>query len=161
MLHTSHSLCRLLSILGVTFTTLFTGSLPVMSQSNNRAAALSAASQDLNLMSPDVDLPNIGSDAFATGIRAYLYGYPLVLMGVTERVVTSVPDSTSVVGRAPINQFSFAQELSKASYTDVVLPSTTTMYGSAFLDLHNEPIVLHIPNIQNRFFIFQLLDGLD
>lgn len=159
MLHTSSSLCRLLSTFSVTFTTLFIGSLPVMSQSNTRAAAASAVSADLSLLSPNVDLPNIGSDAFATGIRAYLYGYPLVLMGVTERVVTSVPDSTSVMGRAPVNQFSFAQELPKASYTDVVLPSTTTMYGSAFLDLHNEPIVLHLPNIQNRFFIFQLLDA--
>jgi hypothetical protein len=147
-------LCRLLSIASVICTTLFIGSMPMTPQS-----ATSAASKRPNFLSPNVDLPNLGSGPFATGIRAYLYGYPLVLLGVTERVVTSVPDSTSILGRAPVNQFSFAQQLPNASYTDVVLPSTTTLYGSAFLDLHDEPIVLHVPNIRNRFFIFQLLDA--
>ena len=131
----------------------------MMSKANASSSAAAASITTPNFLSPTVDLPDLGSGPFATGIKAYLYGYPLVLLGVTERVVTSVPDTMTAMGRAPINQFAFASALPNASYTDVVLPSTTTLYGSAFLDLTQEPIVLHIPKIQNRFFIFQLLDA--
>jgi hypothetical protein len=149
---------RSLSTASVIFTIVLVGSLPLLSR-DNAPADLGATAQAQGLLSPNVSLPNLGTGPFATGVRAYLYGYPLVMFGVTERVVTAVPDSTSVQGRAPVNQFSFAQQLPDESYEDVVLPSTTTLYASAFLELHNEPIVLHIPKIENRFFIFQLLDA--
>jgi hypothetical protein len=45
------------------------------------------------------------------------------------------------------------------TFTAVVLPSTTTLYASAFLNLQAEPIVLHIPNMEGRFFIMQMLDA--
>ncbi len=131
----------------------------MMSQSSTPVAVPAATTTTPNFLSPTIDLPDLGSGPFATGVRAYVYGYPLVLLGITERVVTSVPDNMTTMGRAPINQFALAKALPDASYTDVVLPSTTTLYGSAFLDLSTEPIVLHVPKIDNRFFIFQLLDA--
>jgi DNA sulfur modification protein DndE len=100
-----------------------------------------------------------GLPSFADGVEAYIYGYPLVVMAMTERVVTTTPDATTKLGRAPINQFAKATMLPNASYTDVVLPSTTTLYASAFLNLTAEPIILHIPNIKNRFYLLQMLDA--
>jgi DNA sulfur modification protein DndE len=158
MTRTKLALRRFWFLTSVTSATLIIGSLPMMPQ-GAASANTAAAPQSLSFLSPNVSLPNLGPGPFATGVRAYLYGYPLVMMGVTERVVTSVPDTTTVMGRAPVNQFFLVQGLPNASYTDVVLPSTTTLYGSAFLDLHNEPMVLHVPKIKNRFFIFQLLDA--
>ena len=102
---------------------------------------------------------------FADGIEAYIYGYPLVVLAMTERVATTVTDSTTTMGRAPINQFVKGEKLPNGSYKDVVLPSTTTLYASSFLNLSTEPIVLHIPEILpipkvgKRFFLFQILNA--
>lgn len=109
------------------------------------------------------DLTNLPD--FADGVEAYLYGYPLVVLAMTERVATTVADSTTTIGRAPINQFAKGTKLPNGSYKDVVLPSTTTLYASAFLNLSTEPIVLHIPEILpipkvgKRFFIFEILNA--
>jgi hypothetical protein len=91
------------------------------------------------------------------GVEAYIYGYPLVMMGVTEQVTTNVSD-TSTLGRAPINQFS-NNGLPAGGYTDVVLPSTSTLYSSAWLDLRKEPVVLHLPDLTGRFYVMQVLDA--
>jgi hypothetical protein len=95
---------------------------------------------------------------FANAVDAYVYGYPLVMMGVTERTATTVPSSTAINGRAPLNQFVKETVLPDGSYKDVVLPSTSTLYESAWLNLQAEPIILHLPPI-DRFFLMQTLDA--
>jgi hypothetical protein len=96
-------------------------------------------------------------DALAIGVEAYIYGYPLVLMGATERVETNVPHV--MPSRAPKNQFVKEQQLPDASFTDVVLPRTSTLYSTAWLDLSQEPVILHLPDMTGRFFVIQVLDA--
>lgn len=107
-----------------------------------------------------------GVQTFLDGVTDYIYGYSLMAIAMTERVATTVPDATSTLGRAPINQLAIGTKLPDKSYQDVVLPSTTTLYASSFMDLSTGPLVLHIPVLppvvgigQPRFFIVQLLDG--
>jgi hypothetical protein len=69
------------------------------------------------------------------GVYAYIYGYPLLMFGTTERVATSVPFAGFQLGAAPLNQFGKEEALPNSSFTSVVLPSTTTLYASAFLNL--------------------------
>lgn len=95
---------------------------------------------------------------FDIGVLAYTYGYPLVMVGVSKQVATNVSDATTTFGRAPINQFS-NNPLPDASYTDIVLPSVSTPYSNAFLDLSKEPIILHLPDLGTRFFLMQVLDA--
>jgi hypothetical protein len=71
------------------------------------------------------------------GVAAYIYGYPLVMEDVTERIATNVSNATTALGRARINQFS-NNPLPNASYTDIVLPSVSTPYSNAFLDLSKD-----------------------
>jgi hypothetical protein len=92
------------------------------------------------------------------GVLAYVYGYPLVMVEMTKQVATNVSDATTTLGRAPINQFS-NNPLPDASYTDIVLPSVSTPYSNAFLDLSKEPVVLHLPDLGDRFFLMQVLDA--
>lgn len=115
------------------------------------------------------------SSTFKNGVEAYIYGYPLLMFGMTERVVTTVPFAGFQLGAAPLNQFGKEETLPKSSFTAVVLPSTTTLYASAFINLARpvapppgerpsgalqaEPVILHIPNITKRFFLLQMLDG--
>ena len=95
---------------------------------------------------------------FGDGVAAYIYGYPLVIFGITEQLsINTKPTSTS--GSAPLNQFGKQTEFPDSSFTAVVLPSTSTLYASAFLNLTEEPIILHIPDFGDRYFVMPLLDG--
>ena len=109
-------------------------------------------------------------ESLVIGVAAYVYGYPLLMVDVTKNVATNVRDATTTTGRAPINQFSH-NGLPDQSYKDVVLPSVSTPYSNAFLDLRAGPIVLHIPPVGDlcqvdggppcvpRFFLMQMIDG--
>ena len=100
-------------------------------------------------------LPGVVAD----GALSYIYGYPLLMFGVTGRTGTTVPDAMTKLGAAPINQFGKEMVLPDASFTAVVLPSTSTLYTSSFLNLCQEPVIMHLPNMNGRFFIMQMLDG--
>jgi hypothetical protein len=93
------------------------------------------------------------------GVLSYIYGYPLVMFGVTGRTATTVPNDMFKLGAAPLNQFGKESRLPDYTFTAVVLPSTSTLYASSFLNLCIEPVILHIPNMNGRFFIMQMLDG--
>jgi hypothetical protein len=113
------------------------------------------------------DLPAAGTDTsllqslptFTDAFDAYIYGYPLLMFGITERLGVTVPTAGARLGAAPLNQFGKETVLPNSSFTAVVLPSTTTLYVSSFLNLQAEPVILHLPNFGNRFFIMQMLDA--
>lgn len=96
--------------------------------------------------------------AFATGIKAYVYGYPLVLMATTQEVSTAVaaPDGA---GRAPVNQFAHVRQFPNPSFKDVVAPNVDTLYSTAWLDLTKEPIVLQRPDMAGRYYLMPTLDA--
>lgn len=112
-----------------------------------------AAGQNLD----DAQLTKLST--YTDAIQAYIYGYPLIMFGITERIAITVPDATTKLGGAPLNQFGKEEKLPDASFTAVVLPSTSTLYASSFLNLQAEPVILHIPNMNGRFFVLQMLDA--
>jgi hypothetical protein len=105
------------------------------------------------------DIQRIAPVQIFDGIFGYIYGYPLVIYGATGRIGNNVPDATTKLGGAPLNQFGKETVLPNASFTAVVLPSTSTLYASSFLNLCQEPIILHVPDTHGRFFLLQMLDG--
>ena len=98
-----------------------------------------------------------GLEPFWLATDAYIYGYPLVTMEMTRRVMTNVagPEAT----RAPMGQFARAREYPTASFRDVTAPNADTLYTTAWLDLGAGPWVLSIPDMQDRYFLFPMLDG--
>ncbi len=110
------------------------------------------------------NLDEAGPQTFLDGVTDYIYGYSLLSIAMTERVATTVSGLTPT--RAPINQLVIGTALPNPTYHDVVLPSTTTLYASSFMDLTNGPLILHVPQLpavvgtnQPRFFIVELLDA--
>ncbi len=97
------------------------------------------------------DLERIAEDA-------YLFGYPLMLMDATMRASTNVatPDTR---GHAPKNQFAHLKVLPDDTFKTVVLPNVDTLYSAAFLDLSAEPVVLHVPDTQGRYYLMPMLDA--
>ena len=105
------------------------------------------------------DLESNQSPIFVNAVDAYIYGYPLLMFGVTGRTATTTPNDHTRLGSAPLNVFGKEPTLPDYTFQQVVLPSTTTLYTSSFLNLQAEPVILHIPDMQGRFFIMQMLDA--
>jgi hypothetical protein len=98
-----------------------------------------------------------GIDDFAVAQDAYIYGYPLVTMEYTRRVITNV--ASPVGNRAPMGQFIKSRQYPDASFRDVTAPNADTLYTTAFIDVGEEPWVLSIPDMKDRYFLFPMLDG--
>lgn len=94
--------------------------------------------------------------AFKNGVEAYLYGYPLVLMDVTKRMGTQ-PNAPGPHG--VINQFFNVWSFPDPEFTIIVSPNADTLYTTAFLDLSKEPVVLHVPDTQGRYYLMPMLDA--
>ena len=98
-----------------------------------------------------------GTEEFGVAIEAYTYGYALVTMEMTRRVITNAakPEGT----HAPMGQFARLREYPSATFRDVTAPNADTLYTSAFVDVGKEPMVLSIPDMKGRYFLFPMLDG--
>ncbi len=70
--------------------------------------------------------PPIGSRSKKAGVEAYVYGYPLVLIDVTKRVMTNVPSSSQMA--APVNQFAHVPSFPSRYY--LINPATNRSHRS-------------------------------
>src|SRR5215510_11573366 len=98
-----------------------------------------------------------GLEDFWLATDAYIYGYPLVTMEMTRRVVTNVPKLEGT--RGPMGQLIKLRHYPDASFRDVTAPNADTLYTSAFFDVGNEPWVLSIPEMKDRYYLMPMLDG--
>lgn len=97
------------------------------------------------------------NDAVAMGTEAYIYGYPLVTMEMTRRVLTNVEAPEGL--KTPMGQFSNAREYPTAEFKAVTAPNADTLYSQAWLDLSKEPYVLSIPDEGDRYYLMPMLSG--
>jgi hypothetical protein len=96
-------------------------------------------------------------EAFALGTEAYVYGYPLVTMEMTRRVLTNAaaPDATL----APMGQFARLRGYPTPADKQVTAPNADTLYTLAWIDVSKEPWILGIPDMQDRYYFVPMLDG--
>ncbi|GGV95372.1 hypothetical protein GCM10010230_10900 [Streptomyces narbonensis] len=91
--------------------------------------------------------------------EAWLYGYPLVTAAVTKGNMTAVPARDDARRKAPVNQFCYMRTTPDSSFTEVVSPNADTLYSSAWLDLSDQPLVLTLPEFDDRFWMVPILDA--
>ena len=96
-------------------------------------------------------------DAAEIGVEAYIYGYSLITMEYTRRVMTNVaaPEGS----HAPMGQFYKARTYPNASFKDITAPNADTLYSTAWLNLSKEPYTLSLPDMQDRYFLMPMLSG--
>jgi hypothetical protein len=105
----------------------------------------------------DLMAPFEGIEDFWLATDAYIYGYPLVTMEMTRRVMTNV--ATPQALRAPMGQLIKARHYPTSAFRDVTAPNADTLYTVAWLDVGREPWVLGIPDMKDRYYLMPLLDG--
>jgi hypothetical protein len=98
-----------------------------------------------------------GLEEFALATDAYVYGYPLVTMEMTRRIITNV--AAPVGTRGPMGQIIKLRQYPDASFRDVTAPNADTLYTTAFFDVGKEPWVFSTPDMKDRYFLMPLLDG--
>ena len=88
---------------------------------------------------------------------AWLFGMPVVYIEIQIDALTHVARLEGT--RAPINQFVHYRKFPDASNKTVVGFNVDTLYSLAQLDVSQEPMVLSVPEMGDRFWIMQIIDG--
>jgi len=101
--------------------------------------------------------PLAEDEAFQLGVDAYVYGYPLLVMDSVRKVMTNVAEPQGKA--APMGQFAHFRSFPDASKRDLAGSNVDTLYSTAWLDLSQGPYVLHLPDVNNRFYLMPILDG--
>jgi hypothetical protein len=97
-------------------------------------------------------LPNAQAQenlAYAIGVQAYVYGYPMMDLWRTFWEETLDPERGHDIG---LKEFNFSRGLVTPADDWVVTPNNDTLYNRAYFDLTAEPIVLTIPPMDRRFW---------
>ncbi|GAA4876799.1 DUF1254 domain-containing protein [Pseudonocardia benzenivorans] len=92
------------------------------------------------------------------GVEGYTYLYPLVLMDVTRRQLTNVRTVHDVPMRAPRDTFFHAPAFPAGDFRAVVRPNFDTLYSAAFLDVHEEPRIVSLPDAGDKYYLLPLYD---
>lgn len=94
-------------------------------------------------------------EAQTLATQAYVFGYPLVF-NLTELLeMTTSP--TAMVG-APVNLFAHMTKLATPRDQFVSI-NNDTIYSVAVCDVTREPLVLHVPDTHDRYYVMQFVDA--
>lgn len=112
----------------------------------------------MTLTSKPVDSLAVATEnlAYSTGIQAFIYGYPL-----KEAYRTRYEwhyDKSSKNYKGPVNKIHHNTHRATHKDTWVVTPQYSSLYSSCFADLSNEPLILHVPEIKDRYYTVQIMD---
>jgi hypothetical protein len=88
--------------------------------------------------------------------EAYIYGYPLVYS--LHEIASFVAGSERFPMRAPYNEFGHARNLAGPEFK-FVSPNNDTVYTIAMCDVRQGPLVLHVPDTADRYYVLQFIDA--
>jgi hypothetical protein len=97
------------------------------------------------------------AEALVLATEAYIYGYPLVTMEITRRVMTNTAKQHGTHG--PMGQLRSLRTYPDASFREVTAPNADTLYSAGWIDVSREPYVLSIPDSQGRYYLMPMLDA--
>ncbi|PEA53051.1 hypothetical protein CON64_20370 [Bacillus pseudomycoides] len=98
-------------------------------------------------------MSSIENLAYSIGLQAYIYGYPLLVINRMKQL--TAPLENGLV----LNQFVYKEELTNPTDQFIVSPNVDTLYMYAWVDVSEQPVILHVPNTHDRYYTVQLLDA--
>jgi hypothetical protein len=102
-------------------------------------------------------VPVSADEATAIATDAYVYGYPLVTMEYTRRVLTNVAAPNQKA--APMGQLMRLEAYPTPEDKQVTAPNADTLYTMVWLDVSKEPYVLSLPDSRGRYYLMPMLDA--
>jgi len=105
--------------------------------------------------------------AYALGVQAYLWGYPMVVMQKSRDAMTKggdapvTPDQFNKSGLlfAPVNHVANAWGMLGPKFSAVQSGNSDTQYSVTWFDSSVEPYVLHLPDMLGRYYTYQFIDA--
>jgi hypothetical protein len=94
--------------------------------------------------------------AKAIAKEAWTYSFPMAMNYRTMHLYAL--DKTYPDYAGGFNKFKHYDKIFTASDTAVVTPNNDTPYSWAILNLTDEPVVLEVPEVKNRYYSFQFID---
>ena len=85
------------------------------------------------------------------GARAYMFGYPLVIMDVTR--------AAAALTVGPANELLRVRQFPDARFRGVVRPNVDTLYTTAFIDMNDGPFVFETSPNAARYELFPFMDA--
>ncbi|HEY6306585.1 MAG TPA: DUF1254 domain-containing protein [Candidatus Angelobacter sp.] len=99
-------------------------------------------------------VPSVNAEeARKIGEQAYTFAYPLVLVEMTRRA------NTQNSSPRLMNHFLHALAFPDDRFRQVIRPNADTLYSSSWLDLSQEPMLMHVPDTKGRYYLMQLMDA--
>ena len=89
--------------------------------------------------------------------QAFIYGYPLVY---SMHEMAKFPAGPNLVGPEPVpyNRFGYARSLLTPN-AHFVSPNNDTLYLIAVCDVRSGPLVLHVPDTNDHYYVLQFVDA--
>ncbi len=89
--------------------------------------------------------------------EAYIYGYPLVY---NMHEIGKFPAGPNLAGPEPLpyNTIGYARNLLDPQ-AHFVSPNNDTLYLIGICDVRNGPLVLHVPDTHDRYYVLQFIDA--
>ena len=123
-----------------------------------------AAQQDKAVLTADEAK---AKQAYALGVQAYIWGYPMVVMQKSRDAMTKggdapvTPAQFNKTGKlfAPVNQVANAWGMLGPKFSAVQSGNSDTQYSVTWFDSSQEPYILHLPNAMGRYYTFQFIDA--
>ncbi len=93
---------------------------------------------------------------------AYIWGYPMVNMMNRRAAIGAAPEPGLMGGVIPVSptgQIAMLNDYIKPLQSFIACPNQDVVYGLGFFALDEEPIVLQVPDIGNRFWVYAIYDA--
>jgi len=105
--------------------------------------------------------------AYALGVSAYIWGYPMVVMQKSRDAMTKAGDALvtreqfNKTGQffAPVNQVGTAWGMLGPKFSAVQSGNSDTQYSVTWYDSSDEPYILHLPDAKGRYYTYQFIDA--
>jgi DNA sulfur modification protein DndE len=96
-------------------------------------------------------------DTLDRAVKTYIQGYPLVTMEMTRRIMTNRPQPEAA--GAPMGQFASTPSCPDPSNHEVTTPNADTLSSMAWIDLGKEPVIVHVPEMGDRYWLMSVFDA--
>jgi hypothetical protein len=105
--------------------------------------------------------------AYAMGVQAYIWGYPMAVMQKSRDAMTKAGDAPVTPAQfnstgqffAPVNQVGSAWGMLGPKFSAVQSGNSDTLYSVTWFDSSVEPYILHLPNAKGRYYTYQFIDA--